>query len=108
MYNIASSEELKKSINENEILLVYFGNETCGVCTDMKPKVELMLKKYPNIKSVYVEVEKLFKVASEYTMFTIPGIIVFIEGKETIREVRHISIRELDMKLNRYYELLFA
>ena len=67
-----------------------------------------MLKKYPNIKSVYVEVEKLFKVASEYTMFTIPGIIVFIEGKETIREVRHISIRELDMKLNRYYELLFA
>lgn len=108
MYSINTSEELKELIKENEILLVYFGNETCGVCVDMKPKVELVLNKYPKIKSAYVEVEKLFKVASEYTMFTIPGIVVFIEGKETIREVRHISIRELDIKLNRYYDLLFG
>lgn len=105
---INSSEELKKLINENEILLVYFGNTTCGVCVDMKPKVELMLSKYPNIESAYVEVEKLFKLASQYSMFTVPGVIVFIEGKESIREARNISIRELDTKLDRYYNLLFG
>lgn len=108
MYNINTSEELNELIKENEILLVYFGNETCGVCVDMKPKVEILLNKYPKVKSAYVDVEKHFKIASEYTMFTIPGIVVFIEGKETIREVRHISIREIDEKLNRYYDLLLG
>ncbi len=108
MENINSSEELNTIINENEMVLVYFGNTSCGVCLDMKPKVELMLDKYPNVKSAYVEVEKLFKVASEYSMFTIPGIIVFIEGKNTIREVRHISIGDIDSKLSRYYNLLFG
>lgn len=104
---VNSSEELKKIIKENEIVLIYLGNETCGVCVDIKPKVELMLDKYPNIKGVYVEVDRLIQLASEYSMFTIPGILVFIEGKETIREARHISIKELDIKLNRYYDLLF-
>lgn len=107
MNSINSSEELKSIIDENQIVLVYFGNETCGVCVDMKPKVEKILQKYPKIISLYIEVEKLFKIASEYNIFTIPGILVFIEGKETIREARHISVQDLDAKLNRYYELLF-
>ncbi len=108
MNNISSNEGLKKVINENKIVLVYFGNETCGVCVDMKPKIQNILSKYPEIKSAYVDVGRLVKVASQNNIFTIPGILVFIEGKETIREARHISVPEIDRKLNRYYELLFS
>lgn len=107
MDNINSREELKEIINNNEMVLVYFANETCGVCVDMKPKIEFMLKKFPKVKSAYVQVEEMFKLASEYTIFTTPGILVFIEGKETIREARHISVQELEVKINRYYDLLF-
>lgn len=107
MYKISSSEDLKEIISNNEMVLVYFANETCGVCLDMKPKIEFMLKSFPRIKSVYVNVEKLFKIASDYSIFTTPGILVFIEGKETIREARHISLQEINRKLRRYYGLLF-
>jgi len=41
-----SLELVKQSIDSNNIVLIYFGNKTCGVCTDLKPKVEEMLKEY--------------------------------------------------------------
>jgi hypothetical protein len=46
-------------------------------------------------------------VAVNYNMFTIPGILLFIEKKETIREARNISIIDLNSKISRYYKLFF-
>ena len=65
--DILNSKELvEKLINENKMVLVYFGSKTCGVCTDLKPKVEDILKKYPKIKSAYIDVEKFHKIAVSY------------------------------------------
>lgn len=102
-----SKDLIEQAINGNNMVLVYFGSKTCGVCVDMKPKVEEMLKKYPKIKSIYVDVEKSHKIAVSYGFFTIPALLLFVEGKETIREARHISIMDIDNRVSRYYSLLF-
>lgn len=73
----------------------------------MKPKVLALLEKYTGIKSIYVDVDKSQNVAINYNIFTIPGIIVYVDGKESIREARHISIGDIDNRINRYYNLLF-
>ncbi|MBU5292510.1 thioredoxin family protein [Anaerosalibacter bizertensis] len=104
---VDSNEVIKELINENKIVLLYFGSNNCGVCTDMQPKVEEILKKYSKIKSLKVDVEKSLKIAASYNIFTIPAILLFIEGKETIREARHISIQDIDNKILRYYNFLF-
>jgi thiol-disulfide isomerase/thioredoxin len=104
---VDSNEVLEKFIEDNEMVLVYFGGENCGVCRAMKPKVEEILKNYPKVKSVQVEVEKLLQVSVKYNIFTIPGILLFIHGKEAIREARNISIIDLNSKISRYYKLLF-
>ena len=41
---VDSNEVIKELINENKIVLLYFGSNNCGVCTDMQPKVERNLK----------------------------------------------------------------
>lgn len=105
---IDSSEVIKDLIDENEMLLVYFGSNNCGVCSDLKPKVESILEKYPKIQSVQVDVEKSVKLSADYNVFTIPVIVLFIEGKEAIREARHIGLGDLDGKISRYYDLLFG
>ncbi len=102
-----SKELIRQSILNEEMILLYFGSSSCGVCVDMKPKVEDVLKKYPRIKSIYIDVEKSHNIAISYDIFTIPGILVFVEGKETIREARYISIGDIDNKIHRYYDLLF-
>lgn len=101
-----SQEGVKEIIKGNDMVLVYFGNSSCGVCTDMKPKVESMVRNYSKIKSIYIDADKSKKIAIGYNVFTIPAILFFVEGKETIREARYISILDLEKKISRYYNFL--
>lgn len=106
MERIDSMEIIKQLTQNNKMLLVYFGSNKCNVCVDIKPKIEELLKKYQEIKSVQIDVDKSVKIAAQYNIFTIPAILVFIDGKETIREARFISIENLSNKISRYYDLL--
>ena len=104
---VHSSEAIKELVNNNEIAMVYFGGNNCNVCNVMKPKVQEILKDYPKIKSAQVDVEKSVEASATYNIFTIPSILIFIEGKEIIREARHISMQDLNSKIDRYYNMLF-
>lgn len=107
MKTVNSMEELNRLKNNSSMLLMYFGGESCGVCKDMLPKVECMLERYPGIKAIKIEIEGSSELAASYNVFTIPVIILFIQGKETIREARIISVIGLEQKISRYYELLY-
>jgi Thioredoxin domain-containing protein len=56
-------ENIKELINNNEIVLVYFGSNNCNVCVVMKPKVDI---------------EKSLEVSAAYNIFTMPVILLFI------------------------------
>lgn len=107
MNYIKSNEELKNIKEKNSMVIVYFGSEVCGVCTALKPKIEEMLKSYPNIKSVQVDADISPEMAAANNIFTIPGILLFIDGKEAIREARFISVPDIENKISRYYEMYF-
>lgn len=96
-------EAVEKIIKNNKMALLYFGNDTCGVCKVIKPKLEKLLLDYPNIKSAYVDAAQSVDLAASYSIFSLPVILVFIEGREIIREARHISLLELDCRIARYY-----
>jgi len=102
-----NKEEIKKIINNYDMALIYFSGENCGVCSVIKAKVEDILKRYPKINSIEVKTEKSLEIAAEYSIFTIPGILVYVDHKETIREARYISIEELEKKIDRYYNMIF-
>ncbi|MEL7647855.1 MAG: thioredoxin family protein [Sedimentibacter sp.] len=107
MNYVYSNEELKNVIDCSSMTMVYFGSVVCGVCSALKPKIEEMLSMYPHINAVQVDVDKSPDIAASNSIFTIPGIILFIEGREAIRQARFISVPDLDEKISRYYELFF-
>lgn len=107
MHTIKTNEELNKLIDENDMLLVYFGRSSCGVCDAMKPKLEILLEKYPKIQGVGIESENFVELSASYNVFTIPAIILFIQGKETIRKARIISMEILEQDISRYYRLFY-
>lgn len=108
MKTLDSMELIEEEIRKNDMVVVYFGSENCSVCVDLKPKVKGLLERYPKIHSIYVDMEKSHKIGISYNFFTMPGLLLFIEGKETLREARHISIDDLDMKISRYYDMIFG
>lgn len=78
---------------------------TC-VCVGLLPKIGELMEKYRKIAYVKVDIDKLQSVVGKYSIFTLPAIILFIDGKEIIREARFISIVELEKKIQRFYDLV--
>lgn len=107
MDELYEKEIIEKAIKDHEMVLVYFGSNSCNVCNVLKPKIQELLEEYPKINSYQVDVEKSMEASATYNIFTIPAILVFVEGKETIREARYISMQDIGNKIERYYNLLF-
>ena len=107
MKTINNIDEIKSVIDTNEMVLTYFTTTDCNLCKDLFPKIEKMLESFPNIVGVRSETNIELKIVGEYGVFTVPTIILFVEGKETIRRSRQISISEFSDTMDRYYQMLF-
>jgi len=105
MQVINNIEDLKQAISANELFLLYASSEGCNVCTALLPKIEEMLTNYLEIKSAFVEIGEVPQVAGELSIFTIPAIILFIQGKESIREARFVDVELLNQKIKRYLDM---
>lgn len=101
-------EEIKNFIGNNKMALLLFSTENCSVCVDLKPKIEELSIKYPNLKVIKIDMNKLTEASGEYSVFTIPTVDLYIEGKETIRKGRFVSVQQLDILISRYYNILFS
>lgn len=108
MIEATNQEKIERLIKDQKMALLLFGNEVCGVCKVMKPKLKQLLLEYPQIKGVYVAADQYLDLAASYNIFTLPAILVFAEGKEIIREARHISLHELEIRISRYYQMMFT
>ena len=105
---ITSLDELQNSIATNLAVLVYFNTLSCNVGEALFPKVEKLLKKdFPKIKIFIVDLNFSPEISAGYSAFVEPTILVFFDGKETIRKSRNIGIYELEDAIKRPYELIF-
>lgn len=101
-----SFDGIDRFIKENKVAMLYFSSDNCNVCVGLLPKIEELMKKYRKIVYAKVEIDELQSVVGKYSIFTLPAIILFIDGKEMIREARFISIIELEEKILRFYDLI--
>lgn len=106
MIMLDSSDSVDRFIKENRISMIYFSSNSCSVCAILLPKIEQLMRKYSKIAYAKVDIDKLQIVVGKYSIFTLPAIIIFIDGKEIIREARFISIVELEKKIERFYDLI--
>lgn len=108
MTEVKSLQELSETIAARPFVLAYFSRPDCGVCTALKPKVAEMVASLDGAEARYVNLDAIPEAAGEYSIFTIPGIVLFVDGKETIREARYVSADQLEANMRRLHELRFA
>ncbi|WCN37425.1 thioredoxin family protein [Aneurinibacillus uraniidurans] len=93
--------EIKAHIERHEISLVFIKMANCGVCDVVFEKTERLLQKYPRVKSVAVSIEKTPAIAGEFLVFTAPTILLFLHGKEVLRQSRFVRFEQLEEALDR-------
>ena len=108
MKNLSSIEEYDNFISENSATLLYFSTPQCNVCKVLKPKLEEFINSdFPEIKMGYVNMESIPSISAQNQIFTVPTILVLLDGKEFIRKSRNINIEEFRQELERPYSLYF-
>lgn len=105
---VTSLDGFSEMSRENSAVLVYLSTPDCNVCKVLKPKVKSMLADdFPEIKFVYVDCEAHPDISAQCGVFTVPTLLVYFNGRETIRKSRHIGIEELRSAIQRPYQMLF-
>ncbi|MBT3281056.1 MAG: thioredoxin family protein [Campylobacteraceae bacterium] len=100
---------LKKIIKEKEAIIVYFSGENCSVCKVLQPKIKETIKNnFEKINFLEIKTEDYPLTCGEYSIFSIPTILVFLDGKEFARYGRNISIAQFIQNTSRPYNLLFG
>jgi thioredoxin 1 len=88
-------------------IMLYFSGESCNVCHALRPKVsDLFDNKFPLIDKIFLDAHKNIDISARFQVFSVPTLIVFLDGKEFMREGRNMSIAQLEEKLDRVYKIL--
>jgi thioredoxin-like negative regulator of GroEL len=104
-YDVLAWEEFVKS---NDAVLLYLHNDACGVCNTLHPQVRALVNgKFPKINMVDLDAVVNRELAAQLRMLSIPGIILYVDGREVFRANGMISLGELEQKIARPYGLMF-
>jgi thioredoxin-like negative regulator of GroEL len=104
----ASFESFLEITKSSKAVFFYLSTLDCRVCKVLKPKVIEMLKDdFPLINFCYVDLNEAKEISGQLCVFSVPTILVYFEGKETIRISRNIHLEELRGQIDRYYKMIF-
>lgn len=101
MIELRSLTELEHKIQEDKWVLLYLSRPECNVCKSLLPKIKKMVMNYPKLKAYYINLNNDESISGQLSIFNIPALIVYTNKKETIREARYISIKNINEKLER-------
>ncbi|MGB0712800.1 MAG: thioredoxin family protein [Gammaproteobacteria bacterium] len=105
---LEDSTAVREFVASNAAALVYFGGDHCNVCQKVRPQVwSLFNERFPKIALAYVDTETNREAAAQHGVLSIPTLVVWFDGGETLRKVRSFGLGELERGLERPYGLFF-
>ena len=108
MKNIESLAHFQEVTTREPAVLVYFSHDQCSVCKVLKPKVRDMLSEhFPQMHMYYCNTVEQSEIAAQNSIFSVPTVLVFFDGKETFRFSRNIGLDDLRASIERPYQLMF-
>ena len=100
-------ENIEKTIKENVAVMVYFSAPTCNVCHALKPKLlDALERNFSEFKVESVDISVEEDIAPHFSVFAIPTVLIFLDGKEFLRKSRHMSVDEVMRQIKRPYEIM--
>ena len=98
MANDINKDNFSSEVLENDkLVLVDFWAEWCGPCKQISPRLEELANKYSeNLTVCKVNVDENRELAIEYTIRSIPALIIFKSGEMVDSLIGAVSLEELE------------
>jgi thioredoxin-like negative regulator of GroEL len=101
---LTSLESVIQFIEQHRLAFLYFSSPNCSVCHSLKPQIQTLMVHYPEIQLGSADVSEVTEIAGTFSVFTVPVLLLFVEGKEYIREARIIHTDQFNEKINKIYQ----
>ena len=101
---LTSMIDIDQFIEQNQLSFIYISKPGCSVCHGLLPQVQSLMEKYPKIQLGHVDADDVEAVAGRFSIFTVPVLLLFVDGKEYVREARIVHMDQFDEKINKIYE----
>lgn len=105
---ITSTNTADDFIKENQLAFLYITRPNCSVCHGLLPQVQNLMEKYPKINLGHINAEEVEDVASRFSVFTVPVLLLFVNGKEYLREARIVHMQLFEDKMDKIYKFVFG
>ncbi|NPA46137.1 MAG: thioredoxin family protein [Chlorobi bacterium] len=108
-YHFAESlEDALRFLKEHEAVMVFFSDESCNVGDALSPKLQNMLKEhFDKMDFLEINVQMIPEARGHFNIFVIPSVLVYFDGRESIRQARHVNPTGLAREIDRLYALFF-
>jgi thioredoxin-like negative regulator of GroEL len=104
---LRSSDEFTAVLSNKPLVMAYLSGTNCSVCHSIKPKIEqAMSQQFPMIQMVEIPTEQFPELCAQLMVFSVPTVILWVDRREYLREVRMISIDGLVSKIDKIVSLL--
>jgi len=105
--DILTLEQLQTTIRTEVGVLLYFSGENCNVCHALRPKFkEVFDTNFTQLKQIYLDAHENAEISAHFQVFSVPTMIVFMDGREFAREGRSVSLHQMTEKLKRPYMMM--
>jgi len=101
---LTTIEMVMNFIQTHQLSFLYISQPNCSVCHGLLPQVQQLMIKYPEINLGHINTDEVMEVASHFSVFTVPVLLLFIDGKEYVREARIVHMDLFDEKIKKIYE----
>lgn len=103
---LTTMDMVEDFINEHRLTFLYISRPTCSVCHGLFPQVQALMENFPKIHLGHINASEVTEVAGRFSVFTVPVLLLFVEGKEYIREARIVHMQLFEEKLDKIYKNL--
>lgn len=100
-------ETINQTLQSNDSVMLYFSAPTCNVCHALKPKLtEAIIGEFQTFVIESIDISETPEIASHFSVFAIPTVLIFFQGREFLRKSRHMSVGEVVEDIRRPYNLM--
>ncbi len=102
-------ESINQTLTTNDAVMLYFSAPSCNVCHALKPKLtEAIMEHFPTFVIESIDISETPEIASHFSVFTIPTVLIFFQGREFLRKSRHMSVGEVTDAIARPYSIMLT
>lgn len=106
MIELTSLTLVEEFIKDHQLSFLYVSRTNCGVCHALLPQLKSLLEEFPFIQLGYINADDVEEIAGRFSIFTVPALLLFVDGKEMIREARFVHMQALQEKISKIYNMI--